>query len=97
MKSADTIRRDLTVALPAGSGSDAVLAYLDREKIEHSQLSAAGLSKGHKPAAGEQVIHAAMRKPAGAKTVSRAVTIEFRFGADRRLASIAVRDQFTGP
>lgn len=97
MKTADAIRQELATALPVGTQSSSVAAYLEREKIEHSQLAPAGLSKHHKAGPDEQVIHAAIRERAGMKIVNRVVTIDFRFGSDLRLQSIDVRDQFTGP
>lgn len=97
MKTADAIRQELAIALPIGTQSSSVAAYLKREKIEHSELAPAGLSKHHKAGPGEQVINAAIRERAGTKAVSRVVTIDFRFGADLRLISIDARDQFTGP
>jgi hypothetical protein len=86
MPSAADIARRIDVVAPAGTPAAAVIAWLDREGVEHSGLVEEG-----------RLVEAIWRDVETRGLVKRSVQARIRFGADGRREAVETRDVHTGP
>jgi hypothetical protein len=83
------IERRLRDEVPLQSAPSAVLAYLDRSKIEHSAYL--------RETEGGNSIRALIRERSRLTFVTSAWTVVFRFDDDDRLARFEIKREYTGP
>jgi hypothetical protein len=94
---AETLKTDISAALPGGSSVDDVIAYLDSRKIEHSSLidQANMAHMGFDP--NVQTISAIIRNVERKGLVTGDLTISFRFDRAQKLSGFDVKSVYTGP
>ena len=81
---AAVLQQLLAAALPRGTAAADVVAYLDREKVEHSGFVAS-----------ERIVNAVYRA-SERKVVTRSVRVDFHFDVTGHLEAIEAKDVFTG-
>ena len=95
--SADSLKTDISAALPSGSSVADVVSYLDNRKIEHSSLfdQANMAHMGFDP--NVQTISAIIRNVERKGLITGDLTISFRFDRTSKLLSFDVKLVYTGP
>ena len=95
--SADSLKTDISAALPGGSSVAEVVSYLDERKIEHSSLidQANMAHMGFDP--NVQTISAIIRNVERKGLVTGELTISFRFDRANTLLGFDVKPVYTGP
>lgn len=97
LMTADSLKTDISAALPSGSSVTEVVSYLDGRKIEHSALidQANMTHMGFDP--NVQTISAIIRNVERKGLVTGDLTISFRFDRASKLLGFDVKPVYTGP
>jgi hypothetical protein len=82
------ISKRFEAAIPPGEASDRVLAYLDSQRIEHSQ---------YRQTKDGNVILSAIRDKSRFNLVRTDFRISFQFDGQNRLIRYEIKPQYTGP
>jgi hypothetical protein len=91
---AESLKTEISTALPAGSSVSAVINYLDGRKIEHSELVDQA-NMGFDP--NIQTISAIIRNVERKGLITGDITMSFRFDRAQKLSSFEVKSVYTGP
>jgi hypothetical protein len=93
----EALKADISAAVPIGSGTDAVIQFLESRKIEHSPLVDQANMKhmGFDP--NVQTISAIIRNVERKGLVSGDLAISFRFDRAQKLSDFEVKSVYTGP
>jgi hypothetical protein len=94
---AESLKTEISTALPAGSSVSAVINYLDSREIEHSELvdQANMAHMGFDP--NIQTISAIIRNVERKGLITGDLTMSFRFDRAQKLSSFEVKSVYTGP
>jgi hypothetical protein len=97
LMSAESLKTEISTALPGGSSVADVITYLDSRKIEHSSLvdQANMAHMGFDP--NVQTISAIIRNVERKGLITGDLTISFRFDRAQKLSGFDVKPVYTGP
>jgi hypothetical protein len=96
LMTAESLKTEISTALPGGSSVAEVMAYLDNRKIEHSSLvdQANMAHMGFDP--NVQTISAIIRNVERKGLITGDLTIAFRFDRAQKLSGFDVKPVYTG-
>jgi hypothetical protein len=94
---AESLKTEISMALPAGSSVSDVIDYLDSRKIEHSEVvdQANMAHMGFDP--NVQTISAIIRNVERKGLITGDLTMSFRFDRAQKLSGFEVKPVYTGP